>query len=177
VLTKPLGSGISTTALKRGQLSDADRDRVIEIIATLNRAAAEALDGLEIHALTDVTGFGLVGHLLEMLKGSQVGARLFVDSVPLLAGVRELAARGIHPGGANRNWKRAARQVDWPDGLSDDWKITLADPQTSGGLLIAVAPQDPDRLLERLVAAGVPSQAVIGEITENTPARLQVVRD
>ncbi len=175
VLTKPLGSGILTTALKRGLLSDAARDEVVEVMATLNRAAAEALEGLEVHALTDITGFGLLGHLFEMLSGARVSARLDSNQVPLLGGVREFAAQGVHPGGANRNLARVDGQVDWPDQFTNDWKIALADPQTSGGLLIAIAPEDLSQLVERLEAAGVLAAAVIGEITAGAPARLRVV--
>jgi selenide,water dikinase len=165
VLTKPLGSGILTTAWKKGQLDTPAKHRVVEVMATLNRAAAEALDGLEVHALTDVTGFGLLGHLSEMLIGSHVAARLSAEDVPVLDGAASLARDGVYPGGARRNLDRVDSSIRWPDQTSDELKLVLADPQTSGGLLIAIAPQDLDRLIDRLAGAQVSTAAVIGEIT------------
>jgi selenide,water dikinase len=174
VLTKPLGSGILTTALKKGRLSDEVSHKIVNIMTTLNRAAAEALDGLEVHALTDITGFGLLGHLLEMLTGSRVGAQLSAAAVPVLEEVWSLARDGVYPGGAKRNLERAERSVDWPHGMPDEMKIVLADPQTSGGLLIAIAPHDADRLVDRLQRAQVPSAAVIGQITSDVTHRVAI---
>ncbi len=174
VLTKPLGSGILTTALKKGLLADTTRNKIVDVMATLNRAAAEALDGLDVHALTDITGFGLLGHLVEMLTGSQVGARLIATDVPVLEEVRPLVREGVYPGGAQRNLDRFDRSVNWVDGTPEETKIVLADPQTSGGLLIAVAKNDLDQLLNRLGSAEVPAAAVIGEITGAPPHAVQV---
>jgi selenide,water dikinase len=164
VLTKPLGSGILTTALKKGCLGDEAKNKIVEIMATLNRAATEALDGLEIHALTDITGFGLLGHLVEMITGSRVGARIRAADVPVLEEVWPLARDGVYPGGAKRNLERFERSVNWSGPIPEEAKMVLADPQTSGGLLIAVTPHALDRLLDRLATAEV-SSAVIGEIT------------
>lgn len=175
VLTKPLGSGILTTALKKGKLSQAGAKEIVDVMATLNRAAAEALDGLAVHALTDVTGFGLFGHLHEMLSGSQTSAKILADAVPFLQEVQPLAKEGVYPGGAKRNLNRIDPVVDWGDAVSDEMKIMLADPQTSGGLLISVAPEDSEKLLERLQAANTPVAALIGEITEGAQSRIQVV--
>ena len=169
VLTKPLGSGILTTALKKGRLADATRDRIVDIMATLNRAAAESLEGLQVHALTDVTGFGLLGHLMELLSAAGVGARLNTAEIPVVDDVWSLAREGIFPGGAKRNLTRVDRSVTWSAATPEEVKIVLADPQTSGGLLIAIAPDDRDRLLDRLSGAGVPAAAVIGEITSDEP--------
>ena len=174
VLTKPLGSGILTTALKKGLLADTTRNKIVDVMATLNRAAAEALDGLDVHALTDITGFGLLGHLVEMLTGSQVGARLIATDVPVLEEVRPLVHKGVYPGGAQRNLDRFDQSVNWVDGMPEETKIVLADPQTSGGLLIAVAKNDLDQLLNRLGSAEVPAAAVIGEITGAPPHAVQV---
>jgi selenide,water dikinase len=174
VLTKPLGSGILTTALKKGLLTDAMKRKVVEIMVTLNRAAAEALDGLEVHALTDITGFGLLGHLVEMLTGSRVCAQLRAADVPILEEVWPLARDGVYPGGAKRNLERCDRLVNWPDATPVEMKLALADPQTSGGLLIAVAPHHRDQLLDRLAQAEVPAATVIGEITSHQPHLVQV---
>ena len=174
VLTKPLGSGILTTALKKGLLANVTKNKIIDVMATLNRAAAEALDGLEVHALTDVTGFGLLGHLVEMLTGSRVAARIRTADVPVLEEVWPLARDGVYPGGAQRNLDRLDRSVHWPDATPEEIKIVLADPQTSGGLLIAIAPHELDRLMDRLSGAEVPAAAVIGEITSQQPHVVQV---
>jgi len=174
VLTKPLGSGILTTALKKKRLPQSATRKVVELMTTLNRAAAEALEGLEVHAVTDITGFGLLGHLIEMLTGSQVGARLRGADVPVLEEVWPLARRGIYPGGATRNLERFGPSVQWAGDMSKETRIVLADPQTSGGLLIAVAPHDLDRLRDRLASAVAPARAVIGEITAGPPGVVQV---
>ena len=174
VLTKPLGSGILTTALKKGLLADSTKNKIVDVMATLNRAAAEALDGLEVHALTDITGFGLIGHLVEMLTGSGVGARLVTADVPVLEQVWPLARDGVYPGGTKRNLERFDRSVNWPDATPEEMKMVLADPQTSGGLLIAIAPHELDRLIDRLASAEVPAAAVIGEITSQQPHVIQV---
>lgn len=166
VLTKPLGAGVLTTAIKRGKLGPAPAARITEVMKTLNRAAAECLDGLEVHALTDVTGFGLLGHLSEMVRGTNVAVRLKVDSVPVLDEVRPLIREGVYPGGATRNLQAAADVVDWPADAPDDVKLMLADPQTSGGLLIAIAPRDLDTLLARLRSAATLAHAVIGEFCD-----------
>lgn len=172
VLTKPLGAGILTTAIKKGLLDDEAKGRIVAVMKTLNRAAAEALDGLRVHALTDVTGFGLLGHLSEMIGGSRVAARLDVAAVPALPEAFELARRQVYPGGAVRNLEATAEAVEWGEGTPDETRLVLADPQTSGGLLIAVDARDLDELLARLTAAGTPACAVIGEVLEGPPGRI-----
>ncbi len=169
VLTKPVGTGILTTALKRKQLdADAVR-RVVEVMSTLNRSAAEALTGLQVHALTDVTGFGLLGHLTEMVAGSGVGARLQASGVPVFEEAPSLAQRGIFPGGTKRNLDYFGSSAQWLPGTSEVTRYVLADPQTSGGLLIAIAPEDVDELLRKIGSA-----SVIGEITAGPPGVVQV---
>lgn len=163
VLTKPLGAGILTTGIKRGVVADEAARRVISIMKTLNRAAAECLPGLTVHALTDVTGFGLLGHLREMVAGSQISAQLFFRQVPVLDEVWQLVQQGVYPGGAGRNLDAVADWVHWPASLSEDAKRVLADPQTSGGLLVAVAPNDANTLVQRLTDAGTWAAAVVGE--------------
>jgi selenide,water dikinase len=174
VLTKPLGSGILTTALKKGLLStDAER-RAVEVMATLNRAAAEALEGLDVHALTDITGFGLLGHLHEMITGSGVSAQIYYPDLPILDEVRKFAKDKVYPGGATRNLNRYDSSVCWAATIAEDEKIILADPQTSGGLLISIAPHDLVQLVIRLRLAKVPACSVIGQILEDKPGRIQV---
>lgn len=174
VLTKPLGSGILTTAIKKGLLADAPRRQIIEVMKTLNRAAAESLEGLEVHALTDVTGFGLLGHLGEMTGGSHVSARLHLASIPAFDEAWQLARQGVYPGGATRNLEAFGHRVKWAEDVPDEARIVLADPQTSGGLLIAIAPQHADELVQRLAAAGTPAQAVIGEIFDDPAGLIEV---
>jgi selenide,water dikinase len=175
ILTKPLGSGILSSAWKREKLSPTGQQTVTRTMATLNRAAAESLDGLAVHALTDVTGFGLVGHLSEMMAGSQTTARISAGKVPLLDEVWTLAAAGVYPGGAKRNLDQFGSRVTWPTGSDDVLKVVLADPQTSGGLLIAVAAEDAPRLVERLQAAKTLAAAVIGEVVASTGALIDVI--
>jgi len=174
VLTKPLGSGILTGALKKRMISDALKQQVVDVMATLNRAAAESLDGLQVHALTDITGFGLLGHLIELVEGSKRSARLRAAAVPVLDEVLAIARQGVYPGGAVRNRKRAEPKVRWSDDISEETRVALNDPQTSGGLLIAIAPQDVDELVDRLAEAGALSHAVIGELTDRSDVVVEV---
>jgi selenide,water dikinase len=174
ILTKPLGSGILSSAWKREKLSPAGQSLVTRTMATLNRTAAEALEGLAVHALTDVTGFGLVGHLSEMMAGSHATARISASKVPLLDEVRAFAAAGVYPGGAKRNLDQFGGRVTWPTGADDLLKVVLADPQTSGGLLISVAAADAPQLVQRLQAANTLASAVIGDVTASTGALIEV---
>jgi selenide,water dikinase len=134
-------------------------------MTTLNRSAAEAATASGVQAATDVTGFGLLGHLGEITHGSSVGARIDHRWVPLLPGVEDLAAEGVVPGGSNRNLVSAA-QITRFERLSEVIQIVLADAQTSGGLLLAVSEDRCDDLVAALGEAGTPAAAVIGEIVE-----------
>ncbi len=174
ILTKPIGSGILSSAWKRGKLTPAGQQSVTRTMATLNRTAAEALEGLAVHALTDVTGFGLVGHLSEMMAGSGTTAQVSAGKVPLLDEVWNLASAGVYPGGAKRNLDQFGGRVTWPEGSNDVLQVVLADPQTSGGLLIAVAAADAPRLVERLQAANTLAAALIGEVSASTGMLIQV---
>ncbi len=174
VLTKPLGSGILTTALKKGLLDDTTTKKVVEVMATLNRSAAEVLDGLRVHALTDITGFGLLGHLVEMAEGSGVSIRLNSSAVPVLDQVSRLAGQGIFPGGATRNRERIEPKVQWAATISEETRIVLTDPQTSGGLLVAIAPDDVVELVNRLTESGVLAHAVIGGVTGRSDKSIEI---
>ncbi len=174
LLTKPLGSGIVTTAIKRGVALGSLLEAVTRLMAELNRAAGEALaQSGAVHALTDVTGFGLLGHAWEMAEGSGVGLRIRSQAVPVLDGVVDLAAADVVPGGSRANlaWVQPHLRAD-PDAALP--LIVLADAQTNGGLLAAVAPERSAGVLAALAAAGVKA-ADIGEVLPGSPARLEVV--
>jgi selenide,water dikinase len=174
LLTKPLGSGIITTAIKRGVALGSLQDAVTRLMAELNRAAGEALAlSGAVHALTDVTGFGLLGHAWEMAEGSGVGLRIRSQAVPVLDGVVDLAAADVVPGGSRANlaWVQPHLRAD-PDAALP--LIVLADAQTNGGLLAAVAPERSAGVLAALAAAGV-NAADIGEVVPGSPARIEVV--
>ena len=171
VLTKPLGSGIATTALKRGLASEAIAAAVAQMSA-LNRAAGEVFQKAKVHALTDVTGFGLLGHLWNVCEASRVGARLFAAKVPVLPGVAELAQAGVVPGGTERNLEDVAPHVVFPASLPRWQRLVFADAQTNGGLLAAVAAKDVEKLLRALARRKVMG-SVIGVI-EPGPAQIRV---
>ena len=174
LLTKPLGSGIITTAIKRGVALGSLQDAVTRLMAELNRAAGEALAlSGAVHALTDVTGFGLLGHAWEMAEGSGVTLRIRSQAVPVLDGVVDLAAADVVPGGSRANlaWVQPHLRAD-PDAALP--LIVLADAQTNGGLLAAVAPERSAGVLAALAAAGV-NAADIGEVLPGSPARIEVV--
>ena len=160
VLTKPLGMGIITTAIKRGECPTSLAEQAIEIMATLNQVAGSALVAHEASAATDVTGFGLLGHLREMCKASSVGAVIDADSVPVLEGVHELLEKGMWAGGSQRNANSILPmlQTDRPDSVVKP----LIDAQTSGGLLVAI----PESGLPAYLGA-VPGSAEIGRVTSD----------
>ena len=165
VLTKPLGTGIITTAGKQRKAPKEVLQRAVAVMSTLNRAAAEAMVRVGPHACTDITGFGLMGHLRGMVRGSKVAAQVHLGQVPVLPGAWELLDQGVAPGGTHRNLKGVADTVQWHPSLTQREQLLLCDAQTSGGLLISVAKNKLARLLEELKAAGVEEAAVIGEIT------------
>ncbi len=173
ILTKPLGSGVVTTALKRELATDAEIQEITNLMATLNRAAGEvfAQHHTSIHALTDVTGFGLLGHLLEVLEASDVGADLQADSVPILDSARRHAANDCIPGGSRANLASVEDRVDFGD-VPEALRLLLADAQTSGGLLAAVDPAAVEAVTDALEAAGVQAVSVIGEIVAG-PTRVR----
>jgi selenide,water dikinase len=175
VLTKPLGTGIIATALK-GRLAAPEAEAaMIDVMARLNRGAAEALDGLEVHAVTDITGFGLLGHGLEMAQASRVELTIHASQVPTLSWARDYAVLGLVPAGshANRRFCENHLQVD-PKVSQVDLDL-LADAQTSGGLFIAIGAAQADTLLARLQDQGVGGAAIIGEVTGAGTGRIRVV--
>jgi selenide,water dikinase len=170
-LTKPLGLGIVSTAVKRGVADPDLLDRAVGLMTTLNDRAADAMLEAGAVAATDVTGFGLLGHLHRMLEASNVAARVDASRVPVLDGVLELARDGIAPGGTGRNHRFVDPHVDW-GGLAEAEQLVLADAQTSGGLLISVA--DGERLAGALVSRAV-AFAEIGEVVPGEPGRIEVL--
>ncbi|MDD9270906.1 selenide, water dikinase SelD [Paenibacillus sp. GCM10023248] len=174
ILTKPIGVGILTTSIKKDRLSEEEVKRVTEVMATLNKTAAETMEPYDVHACTDVTGFGLIGHSLEMAKGSKVGIRITASDVPVLPRVRELAEEGFVPGGTKNNFAHVQNAITFPETLDQIGQWILCDAVTSGGLLIAVAADQADELLGKLKHAGVEA-SIIGETTDEHPGRIVVI--
>ena len=166
VLTKPIGTGIITTAGKHQRVSAAVLDNAVGVMTTLNRAAAEAMMKVGVSACSDVTGFGLLGHLRTIVEASDVSARISVQWVPLLEGAWDLLEQDIVPGGTRRNLESLVKIVKWAPDLDEAWKLMLSDAQTSGGLLISVPAHRLGQLLQELRSAGVQTTAVVGEIVE-----------
>jgi cysteine desulfurase len=174
ILTKPLGTGIVATAIKR-DLAHPDVARAaIATMRTLNRQAAETMAKVEVHACTDITGFGLLGHLREMAAGSGLDAELEFDTIPILAGVRELATSNVVPGGSLDNLDYISPHVDWSDTRSRIDKILLADAQTSGGLLIALSARDGEALLSSLHRQGIARASLVGHFASRGGGRIRV---
>ena len=174
VLTKPIGTGVLTTALKRDLLSEADLAPAVAAMTTLNAGGARAMVAVGAHAATDVTGFGLLGHLHTLLEASGAAAELQAAAVPLLPRAREAAERGAVPGGTSRNAESLAAAVDYAAGVDATTRVLLADAQTSGGLLIAVAPDRENRLVAALTREATPAAAVIGRVIAGKPGRIAV---
>lgn len=173
VLTKPIGSGVVATAIKAGAASPDVVARAIEVMATLNADAADVMTRAGVRAGTDVTGFGLLGHLRSMARASGVAALVRSADVPWIEEARELAAAGHVPGGSQRNLADLATSVRFADGIDDVTRILLADAQTSGGLLMAVPAGKATAVLAELDGRA-PAAAVIGEIREGEPGTIEV---
>ena len=167
VLTKPLGTGIITTAAKQGTVETDVMQGAVKTMSTLNRAASEAMMKVGVNSATDITGFGLMGHLKSMVRGSGVTAEVRLGAVPVLPGARELLERGVAPGGTHRNLSSVADAVDWDPVLTDNDQLLLCDAQTSGGLLISVPEARKDALLAELSARGA-AGTVVGSVTESS---------
>ena len=174
ILTKPLGSGIVTTAIKRGVATVEQVSEITSVMTSLNRTAGELFiqNYSSVRALTDVTGFGLLGHLFETLDGSNVGATIHLDSIKFIPSAVQFVSEGICPGGTKANLKAVEDRVDFGE-LHLNQRLLLADAQTSGGLLASIDPNDADRILRELKAAGVDA-FVVGEVQSGTP-RVRVV--
>ncbi len=169
LLTKPLGTGIIATAIKGGLASEKAYRRAVETMATLNKAASEAMQAVGVHAATDITGFGLLGHALELAQASHVSLRLEAGKVPILREALEYARLGLVPAGDLENKKFCSQTVAVDQGVDPFLLELLYDAQTSGGLLIAVAPEKATALWEELLKRGVFEAAIIGEVYPQTP--------
>lgn len=173
VLTKPLGTGIAAQALKKERLGEAELAAAVAVMTTLNRGARDAARRASCQAATDVTGFGLLGHLHQLVLASGCAARVRAAAVPWLPFAPSLAAEGLVPAGSRRNFDYVAPHTRW--GSADETtRLLLCDAQTSGGLLLAVPPASEGVLLEALEREGTPARAVIGEVVAGPPGRIEV---
>ena len=175
IFTKALGTGVISTAIKKGKAEPAWINAVVQSMTTLNKSAAEVIQQEEfrIHAMTDVTGFGMIGHAREMVLASNVSFLLHAGNIPMLPGALECVRAGHIPGGLNNNRDFAECVVDYDDGVPDDLRSLLFDPQTAGGLLISVVSEDSAHLTQSLNAAKVPA-VQIGEVVVRTKPLIMV---
>jgi selenide,water dikinase len=176
ILTKALGSGIVSTAVKGGVADEEMQKRCVATMMELNRGAAELIaERNDVHACTDITGFGLLGHAMEMIEGSETGMTIYSGCVPHFDGIQELVEMGIVPGGLIKNRKFRQHQVekgaDCPDWIFD----LLFDPQTSGGLFIALPEAGAHELLAEMKNAGMADAAIVGEVVSSPPGKILVV--
>jgi len=175
VLTKPLGTGIVNTAIKAGMASAELTDKATHLMASLNRTAAGIMSSFDVSACTDVTGFGLLGHLAEMVCGSGMSVRVFSQQVPVIPEALDFAAMGLIPAGAYKNREFRESMIEFAETVSRSRQDVLVDPQTSGGLLISVDAHQGDNLVAALKDAGIGDAAQIGEILDGPEEKIWVV--
>ena len=175
-LTKPLGSGILTTAIKRGRIEKPLLEFVVSVMKQLNAPAAEAAREVGVRAATDVTGFGLLGHLRGMLIASRAAARLRFSAIPIIHGVLALARDGVSPGGTHKNLANFGRTTRFDGAWSEAEKLAVADAQTSGGLLLSVPGKKADALARALAKRGLEFASRIGEVEKGAPGRITFLR-
>lgn len=169
ILTKPIGIGAITTGIKRGVVAEETAAAAVATMRRLNRDARDAGLTVTVHAATDITGFGLLGHALEMAEGAEAGLRINAARVPVLPGARDLIAQGVFPGGTKKNLQAAEPCVEFAASLDAADRLLLADAVTSGGLLFAVPAHQAERLQEALAERGALSTALIGEVAAGIP--------
>jgi selenide,water dikinase len=174
ILTKPLGLGIITTAAKRGEDAAGAIAEAITIMGTLNREASRVFAEAGAHALTDITGFGLLGHLRNLAAASQASAVVWADLVPVIEAAREYVVRGLAPGGTHANRRFLSDWVTYDPGISEAEQLLLCDAQTSGGLLAAVSGARVPEVVRKLRSLGAAATALIGSIEPGTPGRIRV---
>jgi selenide, water dikinase len=174
ILTKPLGTGIISTALKGQMASRKAVESIIKSMSALNKQASEIMRAVGVNACTDITGFGLIGHAAEMIEGTAVGMVFHAGAVPVFDEARELAEQGMLPGGLSRNREYRRSIVEISPGVNEFQSDIIYDPQTSGGLLIAVPQEKASLLLVKLHESGVKEAAIIGEVTDEHPGRIRV---
>lgn len=174
VLTKPIGVGIITTGIKRGAVTKAQEEKVANTMAQLNKTAAFCLKEFHPNAVTDITGFGLLGHASEMARGSDVSITINYEQVPMIKGTYELAEQGIVPGGSKANYNWLRNDVEYDETIEETKQYILCDAITSGGLLVSLPKQEAEQYAQKLREAGIADAAIIGEVTEKKEKLLYV---
>ena len=174
ILTKPLGTGILSTALKAGKVSKETLSKMTKYMATLNKKASELMQEVGVHACTDITGFGLLGHACQLAHNSHVGIKINPSSVPVFAEVEEFAKAGLCPGGLYRNREFYGKMVEFSNQTPDYIQDILFDAQTSGGLLISLATEAAELLVKKLHKAGVKDAVIIGETISKPKEKILV---
>ncbi len=174
VLTKPLGTGVISTALKAGVASEEAVSKINNSMRELNDKAARAMVEFEANACTDVTGFGLLGHGFQMAQASKVGVRFYVNEVPIFEEAFEYARQGLFPGGSRANYDYVKPYLDAEASISEETRMLLADAQTSGGLLISLPQEKTESFLARMEEEGLTAARLIGEIYESKEARISL---
>ena len=175
ILTKPLGTGIINTAVKAEMAASDLIERVTRLMAALNRDAAQIMSGFDVSACTDVTGFGFLGHLAEMIEGAGVGAKVDAHSVPIIAEALGFASMGLIPAGAHNNRSFRENMIDIAEGVPRELVDVFFDPQTSGGLLISVNQDAADDLVQALKEEGVGDACLVGEVMDGPEEKIEVV--
>lgn len=175
ILTKPLGMGVISTAIKLGRGSDGLAAKVGGIMATLNKTPSEVMQEFRVHACTDVTGFGLLGHLWEMLKASGVSSRLFYSQIPILEEAFQFAGGETVPGGSKSNRAFVGPHVQLHPVIGEEQAILIFDAQTSGGLILSAHPEDAEPLLRELHRRGVADAKIIGEVLGGEAGKIEVI--
>ncbi len=174
ILTKPLGTGIVNTAVKAGLASSETIEQLTRIMGTLNKRASEIMHEYAVHACTDITGFGLLGHIAEMIVDSDMGIQIIADRLPVIPEALEFAGMGLIPAGAYKNFEFRRSMTEISPSLDRALQDILFDPQTSGGLLISVDARYAETLQKRLVSEGIASAALIGEVTGGPAEKIRV---
>jgi selenide, water dikinase len=169
ILTKALGVGMYSAAIKKGVLDGAGYTEMLASTTLLNKIGAELADDAAVHAITDVTGFGLLGHGLEMARGSGLTLTIRFSDMPLLSKARDFAESGLVTGASKRNWSSYGTEIVLPSTMTDWQRDLLTDPQTSGGLLVSCAPEAAERILARILATGYPAARIIGRTEAGKP--------
>jgi len=177
ILTKPLGMGILTTALKAGKLEMETLSKIVSIMAELSKTASEIMASFKAHAATDITGFGLLGHAYEMAEASKVSFTLFADKIPYLKeALTKTKEGGYIAGGTANNKMFLEKYITFTDNIDDDERMIFFDAQTSGGLLISINPDSSDECLKMLLEKGIKHAAIIGEVTTEKKEKIKVIK-
>jgi len=176
ILTKPLGTGIVSTALKGGLACEELVTKSVKYMTTLNRDAAELMQEMpDVHACTDITGFGLLGHACEMIENSDVGMMIYASSVPFFPEIREFVEEGVVPGGLHRNRQYRSKLIE-VDPSCPDWMVdVMFDPQTAGGLLIALSGMQAETLIGKMHARGITEAAIVGEVISEPKGKIRII--